>query len=703
MNLQFCAYTTTATIYFVLSVFFAAVSLKKFHLISKNQLIDADVERQSPKNSGTGWTLSFSCAFACGLTALWAFSTATNVPDHLGNIALEILQLLGWLWVLFILFGRFAHDPQMSGLYSKAGIVILLTAGITLAALFAAPEQLFLYNIYFKIIIAVMTLVIAENIYRNAPTDLRWHLNFICISISAMATFSLLLYGEAALKHASSGLFINSRAIVYSLLAPVLILGERRQRRWYRRLSLSRAVVFYTTALLLSGSVLFGFGMAGALFRGAGMPFNGVLELALLFCGGVCSAILMTSGSARSRLKNLVINHFFSKRFDYQFEWARCLGTLRAVDATPLEKRAIRTLCDCVDSPSGVLLLRTKQGDEYNYLFSGAWNWPEHELKIPASEFAGERHHGNGDIVADLREGTSWKHYYPDVWLIVPLFSGTDSQPMGVILLAQARAPFALDDEVFDLLRIVASEISLVLSERRAVVELEHVKRFEETSRRLSFVAHDMKNLSSQLSVLLKNAEAHMDNVAFRHDMLLTLHGSLNKINAMLKKMNAPAEQERPVTIPAHRLPGVASTIKAIYCRDVILVMDGESAAISIDNYNFDVMVMHLIHNAIEASAPDVPVKIALSHKAETIEIDIIDYGIGMTDEFVRERLFHPFTTFKVDGYGLGAYQARELARAAGGDITVKTSLGEGTTMHLVLPKCGSGNKPLMSKIAEKT
>ena len=51
--------------------------------------------------------------------------------------------------------------------------------------------------------------------------------------------------------------------------------------------------------------------------------------------------------------------------------------------------------------------------------------------------------------------------------------------------------------------------------------------------------------------------------------------------------------------------------------------------------------------------------------------IDIVDHGPGMTPEFVRDELFQPFASTKSDGHGIGAYQARELLRDAGGDLLV--------------------------------
>jgi signal transduction histidine kinase len=57
-----------------------------------------------------------------------------------------------------------------------------------------------------------------------------------------------------------------------------------------------------------------------------------------------------------------------------------------------------------------------------------------------------------------------------------------------------------------------------------------------------------------------------------------------------------------------------------------------------------------------------------------------------MDPAFIRDELFLPFRSTKSGGYGIGAFQTRELIRAAGGDLEVISEKGAGTTMRIVLP-----------------
>lgn len=62
-----------------------------------------------------------------------------------------------------------------------------------------------------------------------------------------------------------------------------------------------------------------------------------------------------------------------------------------------------------------------------------------------------------------------------------------------------------------------------------------------------------------------------------------------------------------------------------------------------------------------------------------------------MDGEFIHGELFRPFRTTKSGGHGIGAYQTRELVRAAGGELEVISAPGAGTTMRIVLPLAKEG------------
>ena len=86
------------------------------------------------------------------------------------------------------------------------------------------------------------------------------------------------------------------------------------------------------------------------------------------------------------------------------------------------------------------------------------------------------------------------------------------------------------------------------------------------------------------------------------------------------------------------------------------------------------------------AVAPREPVEIRFFESGGDAVVEVADRGCGMTDEFVRTRLFQPFVSTKESGFGIGAYEARALIAAMGGRLEVESAPGEGTRFTIILP-----------------
>jgi signal transduction histidine kinase len=187
--------------------------------------------------------------------------------------------------------------------------------------------------------------------------------------------------------------------------------------------------------------------------------------------------------------------------------------------------------------------------------------------------------------------------------------------------------------------------------------------------------------------MLLTNAEVHADNPEFQRDMLATVRASVGKITRLLTRLQADRqERSRSLIHPVQRLRDIVEVTRQISGSPIELTDDGDSVGVAIDPESFDAVVQHLLNNAIEANGDTSPVHIALRNEALSVVVDIGDQGAGMSPEFIRDELFRPFSTTKGSGHGIGAYQARELLRAAGGDLLVVSRRPRGTTMRLLLP-----------------
>jgi putative PEP-CTERM system histidine kinase len=220
---------------------------------------------------------------------------------------------------------------------------------------------------------------------------------------------------------------------------------------------------------------------------------------------------------------------------------------------------------------------------------------------------------------------------------------------------------------------------------------LNDAQRFDEFNRRFAFIIHDVKNLVSQLSLLARNAERHADNPDFRADMLLTLKESVGKMNDMLARLSqhhkTRAEEPQPVS-----LSEVAGRIASGRSRQHEIHLTGSAPLVLADPARVEQIIVHLLQNAIDASDAGNAVEIRLGGDDRGATVDVIDQGQGMTAEYIRRDLFKPFSSSKLGGFGIGAFEARALAQSMGGSVEVESKPGVGSRFTLRLPLAHSNN-----------
>ena len=97
-------------------------------------------------------------------------------------------------------------------------------------------------------------------------------------------------------------------------------------------------------------------------------------------------------------------------------------------------------------------------------------------------------------------------------------------------------------------------------------------------------------------------------------------------------------------------------------------------------------VIGHLVQNALDATAGSGRVSVRLCRDDGAAVIEVTDSGVGMTPEFVRDRLFKPFQTTKATGMGVGVYESAQYVTGLGGRILVDSTPDVGTRVRVVLP-----------------
>ena len=122
------------------------------------------------------------------------------------------------------------------------------------------------------------------------------------------------------------------------------------------------------------------------------------------------------------------------------------------------------------------------------------------------------------------------------------------------------------------------------------------------------------------------------------------------------------------------------------------IVNVGEMVSITGDRTKIVQILKHLISNAVKFHKPDERAKVEIQslYDGDYMHLMIKDDGIGI-DEEDHERIFTPLKRLHRDwgyeGLGLGLALCRRLVEQEGGQIWVRSSLGEGAIFNVTLPQ----------------
>ena len=631
---------------------------------------------------------------ALGVTALWALAVAgIGAGDIVTRIA-EAARNLAWLGFMYALVRRDRRAQEhraVTIIYGVVTLVVLAGAGLAVieqAVGAAARPPLEAVGIVLRMMVAVGALLLVHHLYSAVAPRARGGIRLVVVALAAMWGVDLLLY---AMVYATAGwpsAVIAGRGFVIALAAPVFAIAVQRNGDW--TLHLSRTVAWQTlsfAATLLYAAVMLAATSVIASISGESAR---LWQTAFVFGSTAAGLTILSSPWIKAWAKVKVAKHFFRHRYDYRAEWVRFTDTLGQPEgAAPLDQRIVKAVADLTDSPAGLLLVP----DGPRLGVGAEWNWSEAsgdaDQRLVAHLATSGRIVELDSVRADTAEPTEaasvpvWM-LDGDGWVLVPLVHLGRLQ--GAILLARPPVDRALDWEDFDLLRIAGRQVASYLAEARAQEALAEAERFDEFNRRFAFILHDIKNLVSQLTLVARNAERHADNPAFRADMVATLQDSAGRMNDLLARLSqnhrARGEDLRAVDV----LPLVETIAARRRAHHPIVVTGTLGLLTQADPARLEQLLGHLVQNAVEASPPHEPVTIALAMSGDVVTLSVIDQGCGMTPAFLRDQLFKPFASSKSGGFGIGAFEAKQLAEAMGGSVAVDSRPGEGTVFRVMLP-----------------
>ncbi|AOL23696.1 PEP-CTERM system histidine kinase [Erythrobacter litoralis] len=640
---------------------------------------------------------------ASALTALWCVLGAALGPDAPATAMIATARNLAFIAVIFRLFSADGRDESLRPIRP---VILALVLVELLQPLILAIEMrvdparqfeavIFEVSAVLAMLVAIGVLMLLHNLYAGAAAASRQVLRWSGIAFAGIFAYDLNLHTIAYLGGESPQVLVALRGLFAGAMIGLLAIGANA-RGASLQLRPSRAVTFQTLSLLVIASYLLVMVLVTRSLALIGGDVARTGQVAFLVLAIVSAVIWLPSQRVRSWIRVMAAKHLFQHRYDYRVEWLRFTRTIGrgSGGSASFHERAVKAIADISDSPAGLLLV---PNEEAQLELTARWNWPTIEVPAIAGGYtlSGllEQHHhildldevrAGTDYHGELAEVPAWLREAEDAWALVPLIHF--ERLVGAIILARPRIERQLDWEDFDLLRVAGQQLASYLAEQAGQQALMDASRFDEFNRRMAFVMHDIKNLASQMSLLAANAEKHADNPAFRADMLVTLRKSSEKLAALLARLGrygAGQVQELGLVDLAGLARTVAKRFEGVH---PVALTRADPIEVVADRESLEQALIHLVQNALDASDAKTPVHLDVVRDGLAGRIDVVDSGHGMSPEFVRNSLFKPFVSSKRGGFGIGAFEAREMVRAMGGRLAVESREGVGSRFSITLP-----------------
>jgi putative PEP-CTERM system histidine kinase len=544
-------------------------------------------------------------------------------------------------------------------------------------------------------VMALIALLVVEQVYRNAQQPQRPALRLLCGAVGGVAMLDLFVYSQAALLGAAEPFFWYARGLINVGLLPLIVLGIRRQAGWRRELFISRHVLFYTASLLGVGGYLVVMGVVAYVIRAADREWSVWLELVFLGVAVTVLLLVLFSTNMRAKLRAFLVKHFYRTKYDYRQEWLRLTYSLgQSGDFQQLAYRGLEALARIVGSKRGHLWFARSPG-YYEWAASFGSNEPPrlvYDDQHPMVTFMAARSwviDSEEYVVAPDRYDTAFGSpedcVLPPNAIIVPL--DLQGALQGFVSLTKPGGAEPLNFEDHDILKTAGKQVAVVLAQSLALEKLAETRQFEAMNKMATFLMHDLKNIIAQQQLVVSNAARFRQRPEFFDDAIATVRSGVERMRHVLNQLQGTSDS---VLVGRTDVSKVLMEVRSS-CADrqpVPAISAGPAPLwVRMDRMKLVSVLTHLVRNAQDATPPDGSIRLEAKATDTHVICVVSDTGCGMDPEFVRDRLFRPFDSTKgAHGMGIGAYQVREIVRAAGGDVEVMSTPNVGTVFRLRLP-----------------
>ncbi|SHG57799.1 PAS domain-containing sensor histidine kinase [Massilia sp. CF038] len=228
----------------------------------------------------------------------------------------------------------------------------------------------------------------------------------------------------------------------------------------------------------------------------------------------------------------------------------------------------------------------------------------------------------------------------------------------------------------------------------QARAQLFQSQKMEAVGQLTGGVAHDFNNLLSIISSAVQILQKQNAS-ALEKSIIDTIGRAVERGSTLTQQLLAFARQQ-PLAPANHRINRVIESFEPVLRRAVPssirfeTVLARDVGWVNLDEARFEAALLNLVVNARDAMPDGGSITLSTARVpagGDQVRITVTDTGTGMDAELAA-RVFEPFFTTKDigKGTGLGLSQVQGFIMQSGGQVTLESTPGHGTSVHLTLP-----------------
>jgi signal transduction histidine kinase len=276
-----------------------------------------------------------------------------------------------------------------------------------------------------------------------------------------------------------------------------------------------------------------------------------------------------------------------------------------------------------------------------------------------------------------------------------------EDEPFGMLLLGPKRNndPFTATD--INLLVTLTKNLGIIINQIRLKNQILQNEEMELLGRMSRGMAHDLNNLLTPIWTLLQLTNEGVPTAELNSELLPVALRNIKAVRSYIRESLFFSEHLRPDFQPCRLDVSLQQAKDLLHSRagkqGVEIVLDAPAGAVAeLDEVLVQRMFSNIIANAIDASPSGATIRVELMQLMKTearrdwLRVRVTDRGAGIPAQDISH-VFTPYFTTKTHGdegrgFGLGLAICRKIVNLHGGNLTISSEEGRGTTVQVDLP-----------------